>query len=150
MISCRSFWFALSLVLLIAIAGCGGGSTKWNPNNVSVTVSPATTNVAVGGQVTLHGAVNNDCDTCTPDLLWSIQELQVNGATGAQCNWLTGDTPPTEGCPYGTLELPVGNDTTTATFHAPGTTGTVHIVAEWTLISDPPISKTATAAVTVQ
>ena len=145
--SCRTLWLAVSLAFLFVISGCGGSSgDKFNPNNVSVTVSPASANVAVGGQVPVQATVNNDCSGCAPSVLWSIQEMQVNGATGAQCNW-SGSTPPDGPCPYGTIE---GTETTSVTFHAPSTTGTVHVEAEWTFISNPPISKTATSAITVQ
>jgi hypothetical protein len=83
-----------SLVLLIVIAGCGGGSGV-DLNNVTVTVSPAAVTIPASGQVTLQATVNGT-GTSTNALTWSIAEQTTN------CYWL--DTPPTGPCPDGTIQ----------------------------------------------
>ena len=90
----RHSLFVTSLVLLIVIAACGGGG--FNENNLTVTVSPAAATVAESGQVTLQAKVTGVPGT--PALTWTVTELQTNGASGAQCNWL-GTTPPAGPCP---------------------------------------------------
>jgi hypothetical protein len=144
--SCRSFWFALSLVLLIAISGCGGGNEGYNPNDVSVSVSPPSTTVSAGGQTTIVATVNGLCNTCAPQVLWSIKEMEDVAGGGAQCNWFDG-APPTGPCPFGTID---GAQTTTVIFHAPSSAATVHVVAEWTTLFDPIVTRTATSTITVQ
>jgi hypothetical protein len=149
MTSCRALFFVAPLVLLIVIAGCGGGSGGFDPNKVTVTVSPAAPTVPANGQVTLHATVGGCVNpSCIPSVQWSIAELQ---GSGAQCNW-QGTTPPMPvggPCLDGTIQ---GTDTPpalTVTYLAPSTSGTFHVVAEWDLISNPPIIKTGTAVITV-
>jgi hypothetical protein len=131
-----------SLVLLIVIAGCGGGSS-FDPNNVSVTVSPPAVTIPASGQVTLRATVKGS--PAAPALTWSIAELQTNGASGSQCNW-SGATPPAGLCPDGTIQ---GADASspTVTYLAPSTSGTFHVVAQanvsLTLVKD------GTAVITV-
>lgn len=119
---------AVPLVLLMAMAGCGGGSS-FDPNNVTVTVSPPAVTVPSNGQVTLQASVKGS--PAAPALTWSIAELQTNGATGSQCNW-SGDTPPAGPCPDGSIQ---GADagSSTVTYIAPSTSGTFHIVAQATV-----------------
>jgi hypothetical protein len=152
MTSCRALFFVAPLVLLIVIAGCGGGGGGgFDPNKVTVTVSPAAATVAASGQVTLQatvGGCNNP--SCIPSVLWSIAELP---GLGGQCNW-SGNTPPSPPvggpCLDGTIK---GADAVplnlTVTYFAPSTSGTFHVVAEWDFISNPPIIKTGTAVITV-
>jgi hypothetical protein len=131
-----------SLVLLIVIAGCGGGSSV-DPNNVTVTVSPSAVTIPASGQVTLQATVKGS--PAAPALNWIIAELQTNGASGAQCNW-SGTMPPAGPCPEGTIQ---GADASslTVTYLAPNTSGTFHVIAQdnvsLTLVKD------ATAVITV-
>jgi hypothetical protein len=46
-----------SLVLLIVIGGCGGGGSGFDPNNVTVTVSPAAVTIPASGTKTLQATV---------------------------------------------------------------------------------------------
>lgn len=140
--SFRTLWFAVTSALLIAISGCGGSNENYNPANVSVVVSPPSATISVGGQTTITATVNGLCNGCVPQVLWTIQELPG----GAQCNW-SGSTPPAGPCPYGTIE---GAETMAVTFHAPSSPGTVHVIAEWTTLFAPVVTKTATSTITVQ
>ncbi len=131
-----------SVVLLIVISGCGSGSS-FDPNNVTVSVSPAAATIPASGQVTLQATVKGS--PAAPALTWSIAELQTNGASGAQCNW-SGTTPPAGPCPDGTIQ---GADASSLTvmYLAPSTSGTFHVIAQanvsLTLVKD------GTAVVTV-
>jgi hypothetical protein len=134
-----------SLVLLIVITGCGGGSSV-NLNNVTVTVSPAAVTIPPGGEVTLQATVTGSPGA--PFALWTIAELQANGASGAQCNW-SDTTPPAGPCPDGTIQ---GEDTPpglTVTYHAPSTSGTFHVIAEWSTAFNPVVIKDGTSVITV-
>jgi hypothetical protein len=138
------------LVLLIVIAGCGGGG-GYNPNNVTVNVSPAVATVAENGQVPLQATVNGLCSTCAPSIyLWYISE---NGASnGGICDWY--NTPPTVSCPAGTIQETAGplSDTLTVTYYAPSTPGTYHVIAEWFdsgFFGSASTTKTGTAVITV-
>jgi hypothetical protein len=75
-----------ALIFLIVAAGCGGGGGGFNPNDVTVTVSPASITIPASDQTTLQATVHGLCSSCAPSVLWSIAELQTNGASGAQCN----------------------------------------------------------------
>ena len=88
------------VVLLIVIAGCGGGSSS-DPNNVAVTASLSAVTIPASGQVTLLATVKGSPGA--PGLTWRIAELQTNGASGAQCNW-QGTAPPAGACPDGTIQ----------------------------------------------
>jgi hypothetical protein len=79
-------------------------------------------------------------------VVWLITKLQTNGASGAQCNWL-GDTPPVGPCPDGTIQG-AGAVSPTVTYLAPTTSGTFHVVAEYSLAFST-IVKDGTAVVTV-
>jgi hypothetical protein len=137
----RALWVEV-FVLLIVIAGCGGGSNV-DPNKVTVTVSPSAVTIPASGQVTLQATVKGS--PAAPPLLWSIAELQANGSTGAQCNW-SGSTPPAGPCPDGSIQ---GADASplTVTYLAPSTPGTFHVVAED--IVSLTMVKNATAVITV-
>jgi hypothetical protein len=143
---CRARLLVAPLVLLIAIAGCGGGGSGTNFNNVTVSVSPATASVQVSGQVTLQAKVTGVSGT--PALTWSITELQTNGASGAQCNW-SGTTPPVGPCPDGTIQGADASPYTPVTYHAPSTSGTFHVVAQWSTAFNP-VVKNGSAVITVQ
>jgi len=144
--NCCAPLFVTPFVLLIVIAGCGGGSGT-NFNNVTVTVSPATATVPGGGQVTLQAKVTGVSGT--PALTWTITELQTNGASGAQCNWL-GTTPPAGPCLDGTIQGADASPYTPVTYQAPNTSGTFHVVAQWSTAFSPVIIKNGMAVITVQ
>ena len=131
------------LVLLIVIAGCGGGS-GFDPNKVVVIVSPATVAIPASGQVTLQASVTS---SPAPVVNWFIAELTTNGASGAQCNWV-GGTPPAGPCPDGTIQQVTVGNSQTVTYYAPGISGTFHVIAEWTLWGSPVI-KEGTSVITV-
>jgi hypothetical protein len=134
-----------SLVLLIVIAGCGGGSGV-GPNNVTVTVSPAAVTIPPSGQVTLQATVTGSPGA--PFANWTIAELQTNGGSGAQCNW-SGTTPPVGPCPDGTIQGADAPPALTVTYHAPSTSGTFHVIAEWSTAFNPVITKDGTSVITV-
>ncbi|WP_148210101.1 hypothetical protein [Candidatus Korobacter versatilis] len=141
----RDFLSVGLLALLIGLSGCGG-STHSTVNDVTVSVTPASATVAASGQVKLTAVMSGCGSSCpAPAFTWSIVELQTNGASGSQCNWET--TPPPGPCPDGTLE--VTSDFTTATFHAPSSSGTIHVVAQLTGLGNPPTTKTGTATITI-
>ena len=144
--NCRAPLFVAPVVLLIVIAGCGGGNAT-NFNNVTVTVSPATATVPVSDQVTLQARVTGVSGT--PVLTWAITELQTNGASGAQCNWL-GTSPPAGPCPDGTIQGADASPYTPVTYHAPSAPGTFHVVAQWSTAFNPVITKNGMAVITVQ
>lgn len=130
------------LVLLVAMAGCGGGGS-FDPNNVTVTVSPPAVTIHASGQVTLQAAVKGS--PAAPALTWSIAELQTNGASGSQCNW-SGATPPAAPCPDGTIQE-ADASSPTVTYLAPSTSGTFHVVAQATVSLT--LVKDGTAVITV-
>ena len=117
---------AKSLVLLIILTGCGGGTGGFDPNKVTVAISPSAVTIQADGQVTLQATVKGS--PAAPGVLWTIAELKTNGASGAQCNW-SGMTPPTEPCPDGSIR---GADagSLTVTYLAPSAAGTFHVVAQ--------------------
>lgn len=146
----RNFVLVPALMLLIVISGCGGSSSRTHTDDEVVSVAPPTATVNAGGQVTLQATVTGCDSACpAPALTWTITELQTNGASGAQCNW-QGATPPAGPCPSGTIE---GADTPpflSVTFHAPNTPGTIHVVAsDIHVFTNPPVTKTGTAVITV-
>jgi hypothetical protein len=127
-----------SFILMIACVGCGGSG--YNPNNVTVTVSPATGTVAENGQEPLRAALNTYCSGCAPLMNWSVTEN-----TGANCTWV--EAPPPRPCPAGTLQVTEFVGSLTATYFAPSTSGIYHVVA-YAVIS-PTVSKEGTSVVTV-
>src|SRR5450755_4691872 len=122
------------LVLLIVVAGCGGGG-GYNANNVTVSVSPSVATVPANGQVTLQAVVNGLCSTCSPNInVWIITENN-----GVNCSWI--NTSPAGPCPGGTIQETGGNFLT-VTYHAPTSSGTFHVTAEWCdCLSNPIIAK---------
>ena len=147
--SCRDLLSVASLFFLIMISGCGSGGDKARTTDEVVSVTPPAATVSAGGQVTLQATVSGCGSACpTPAFTWGIGELQVNGATGAQCNWQD-NAPPPGPCPYGTIEGPNAPLSDTVTFHAPSTSGMIHVLAQVTQLSNPPNTKTGTAVITV-
>lgn len=137
------------VALLVLLAGlccaCGSGG-GYNLNDVTVSVSPATTSVATNGQVTLQATVNGLCSSCSASIsLWYISENNSQ-----PINLCTNTPLPAPGCTAGTIQV-AGYPSLTATYSAPSTPGTYHVIAEWYLTSflgDGPM-KTGTAVVTV-
>ena len=138
--------FVASLVLLMVIAGCGTGG-GYNPNNVTVTVSPAAVTIPANGQVTLQATVNGLCSTCTSSIqYWSIAEDPDNSVN---CTWST--MPPTGPCPGGTIQqIPGGlSSSLTVTYYAPSTPGTFQVSAAWCICFTPAIIKQGMSVITV-
>jgi hypothetical protein len=136
-----------SFVMLIVLAGCGYGS--FDPNNVTVTLSPATATVSADGQVPLQATVHHNCTGCTPLYNWLIAE---NG--DVNCSWIADYTPPAGPCPGGTLQQPEALPGGTVTYFAPSTPGKFHVTAQslyFTNILGPPTTtKQATSVITVR
>ena len=139
----RGAFFVLLVVTLFSI-GCG--SNKFNPNNVIVTVTPATAMASVNGQLTLQAAIQNDCTGCVPLYVWYVAENN-----GGDCTWI--DTPPAGPCPAGTIQQNPDVGVFTVTYFAPATSGTYHVTAQWNdydNFSGPPVAtKLGVAAVTI-
>jgi hypothetical protein len=133
-----------SMVVLFLIAGCGSGSDGFDPNKVTVTVSPAAVTIPAGDAVTLQATVKGLCSTCISLINeWKITE---NGGS-PNCTWF--DTPPLGPCPGGTIQEVTGGNSLTATYHSPSTSGTFHVVAEWCICFGSSITKDGTSVVTV-
>jgi hypothetical protein len=132
---------AASLLMLFGFSGCGGGG--FDPQKVTVAVSPASDTIPVGGTLALTATIKGLCSTCAP----AINEWTVTENNGGTCNWF--DTPPIEPCPGGTIEETTGGGFLTVTYHAPATSGTYHIVAEWCICFGSSITQDGTAVVTV-
>jgi hypothetical protein len=135
-------WF----LLLTLVAGCGGGKGV-DPNKVTVRIAPAAVTVAASDQVMLQAVVKGTATDATAAVTWSIDEQKTDGASGAQCFWL--ETPPEGPCPDGTIEQTTAGNFLTVTYHAPSTSGTFHVTAEWSTFFDPVITKDGTSVVTV-
>jgi len=136
---------SVSFVLLVFIAGCGGGGGMLS-SNVTVTVSPATVTIATSDQVTLQATVKGTANDANPSLTWTIDELKTNGASGSQCNWVS--TPPAGPCPDGTIQGADANSST-VTYHSPSSAGTFHVTAETIVSLSPPVLKDGTSVITV-
>jgi hypothetical protein len=132
-----------SLVLLIVITGCG--TSGFNPNNVTVTISPATATAPENGQVPLQATVNGLCSGCVP----SIQEWSITENEGSGCTWM--NTPPAGPCPGGTIQEAATGTSLTVTYFAPSAPGTFHVIADVCLCFEvnPPVSKEGTSVITV-
>jgi hypothetical protein len=136
-----------ALIFLIVAAGCGGGGGGFNPNDVTVTVSPTSITIPASDQTTLQATVHGLCSSCASSVLWSIAEQQTNGASGAQCNW--SGAPNRLVCPDGTIEGADASPALTVKYHAPSTSGTFHVTAEWSTLFNPVVVKDGTSVITV-
>jgi hypothetical protein len=67
-----------SLAFLIFFVGSCGGS-RYNVQDVTVTISPAEKTIPASGQVALTASVNNFCSMCVPQINWSV--VEGNGTT---------------------------------------------------------------------
>lgn len=133
-----------SLILLAVIPGCGGGG-GFDANKVTVAISPAAATIPSNDQVTLKATVNGLCSTCVS----AINEWQITENNGAACTWF--DTLPLGPCPAGTIQATANGSasTLTVTYHAPGTSGTFHVVAEWCICFGSSVAKDGTSVITV-
>lgn len=132
------------LILLVIIPGCGGGG-GFDANKVSVAVSPSAATIPTSDQVTLKATVSGLCSTCVSAInQWSITENN-----GTPCTWF--DTPPFGPCPAGTIQATANGPTSTltVTYHAPSTSGTFHVIAEWCICFGSAITKDGTSVITV-
>jgi hypothetical protein len=128
-----------SLFLIVICVGCGGGG--YNPNDVVVSVSPASATVSENGQLAFKATVTGLCQGCQPSLLmWSISE-----DSDSSCIWVA--TPPTVPCPGGTVQVTEFEGSLTATYFAPSSSGTFHLVASEFVT--PTETKQGTSVVTV-
>lgn len=145
-VTSRLCWGSLLVCFVCSSVACGGGRAT-DFNNVTVTVSPTSATVTAGGQVSLNATVSGLPGDSVQLVIWSIAELQTNGASGSQCNWL-GSTPPPGPCPDGTIQgaSPLSDS---VTYIAPSTAGTFHVIATWSTAVNPPVIKTATATIMV-
>ena len=143
--SCRALQLG-ALMSLMLMAGCGGGASGSNPNDVTVAVSPMSVTIPASGEVILQATVKGSPGA--PSAVWFIAELAVNGASGSQCNW-SGTTQPAGPCPDGTIEIADASAALTVKYHAPSTTGTFHVTAEWSTLFNPVVIKDGTAVITV-
>jgi hypothetical protein len=135
------------VALLLSLGACGGGGGGSDFSNVSVSVSPANATVVAGGQVALQATVTGLPAGTNPAVNWTIAELQASGASGAQCNWL-GSNPPAGPCPDGTIQGADGGSVNVV-YHAPGASGTFHVIATWSSAFTPVVARSATATITV-
>jgi hypothetical protein len=133
----------LLTISLMVSAGCGAGG--FNPNNVTVTVSPPTATIPESGQVALQAKVNGECAGCVPFYNWLISEND-----GAECTFE--DTPPIGPCPGGTLQQATGISGPTVTYIAPGAPGTFHVVGQslyYNSLGPASVIKQGTSVITV-
>jgi hypothetical protein len=92
----------------------------------------------------LQATITGLCSTCSPSInTWTISE----DTSGGGCVW--SNTPPTVPCPSGTIQLVVPGNFLTATYHAPSTSGTFHVVAEWCICFGSSITKDGKSTITV-
>jgi hypothetical protein len=122
------------LAFVVLLGGCGSGQS-YNPNNVTVTVSPATATIPASGKIRLQATVNSLCSGCAASIAnWGITEdAETGDPSGFTCAWFTDNGPPTRQCPAGTIEETPGGPSSslTVTYHAPPTPGTYHVIAQW-------------------
>jgi len=136
------------LTLAVGFVGCGYGQ-GYNPDNVTVTVSPATATLSANGKIGLQATVNGLCSTCTPSISsWGIAE------DAGSCDWFTNNGPPSGPCPAGTIEETGGDlgNSLSVTYHAPATPGTYHVVAQCCgagLFGTLPPTKNGTSVITI-
>lgn len=143
--SCGAICFG-SFVLLIVTAGCGGGS-GFDPNKVTVSIAPAAVTVPASGEVTLQATVKGTPNDATAAVTWGIAEQKINGGSGSECFWL--DTPPAGPCPDGTIQQAASGNFLTVMYHAPSSSGTFHVIAEWSTTFSPVVIKDGTSVITV-
>jgi hypothetical protein len=133
---------------LVLLASCGGGGLP--PSSaVTVSITPSTATVKTGGTVALTGDATGF--TASPIVDWWIQESK--GGTGSDCGKLDTDPKDFTGCPYGFVMFDdVNQFPTKATYYAPPTPGTYHVVVSMTEICCyyDYLTKTGSTTVTVE
>ena len=134
---------AISVVVMSTIVGCGGGGEGFDPNRVTVTISPAAATIPISDTLTLQATVKGLCATCVS----TINEWRVTENNGVPCTWF--DSPPLGPCPGGTIEAVAGGNFLTVTYHPPSDPGTFHAVAEWCVCFGSSITKDGTSVITV-
>lgn len=133
----------IALLIAVLLASCGSGLP--HSGDVTVTVTPATATVTTGSTVVLQG--NATGFTRSPIVVWRVQEAQATG--GDDCGYL--NPPPVSACQFGYVIFgSVTQFPSSATYYAPLTPGTYHVVFEATQNTTfDYLTKTATAAITV-
>ena len=139
----RAINLLIALLTAVLLAACG--SRLPHSGDVTVTVAPATATVAAGGNVVLEG--NATGFTRSPIVVWRVQEAQATG--GDDCGYL--NPPPASPCQFGYVIFgSVTQFPSSATYYAPSTPGTYHVIFEATQNTTfDYLTKTATAAITV-
>jgi hypothetical protein len=140
-------FYVLAFIGLIVSAGCGTDN-KLNPNNVSVSVSPATATTSTNGQVPLQATVQRlPSGGPTSISLWTITENPSDADSATYVSIV-----PPGPCPAGTIQIASG-DELTVTYFAPSTPGTYHVNAEWedfvNFTGPPTATKTGTSIISV-
>lgn len=132
----------VTLIVALFLASCGSGLP--HSSQVTVTVAPAQAIVAVGETVVLKG--NATGFTEKPIIEWWVQEAR--DADGSDdCGYL--QPPLMSRCEFGFVIFgSVTQFPSSATYYAPLTPGTYHVIFSAKQFADP-LSKTATATLTV-
>lgn len=134
------------VVLSVLLLGNCGSSGSPSPSQVIASITPAQSTLKTGENITLTGSATGF--TAPPIVTWWIQEAR-SADTGDDCAYLK--LPAMSPCPYGYVIFPsVTQFPSVATYYAPSTPGTYHVVFEAIQsVEYHPVSKTVTAAVTV-
>ena len=141
--------------LVLAVVGCGlflascGTGGLPHSNQVVAMVTPSQATVQLGGTVPLTGSAAGF--TASPIVQWYIQESR-NLNFKNDCAYLTSQSPPQSGCPYGYVTYPdVTQFPSSATYYAPTNPGTFHVTFQATQVVEfDHLTKTAQAVITVQ
>jgi hypothetical protein len=137
----------LPMLLLLALAGCGGGLPP--SSSVKVTVTPAQASVKVGDTVSLTGTATGF--TASLIVEWWIQESRALDSNN-DCGKLDSQAKVFTGCPYGFVMYHDATDVPSlATYYAPQTPGTYHVTLRMTeyCCSFESMDKAATATIEV-
>jgi hypothetical protein len=146
---------AVCILLALCFAGCGAGSDLPKGNLVTLSLSPLSSTIAVGGTVSLQAQTSGF--TAAPYLQWWMKEQHDAGATGSEdCDGISAvnqNLIPT--CKFGYIVVDSMQEFgSTATYHAPQTPGTYHVTFRAVQMSTEPfggsVEKTATATIFVQ
>jgi hypothetical protein len=133
----------VGLLGLLLVVGCGAG--RFDPNNVTVNISPAAATIPESGQVKLQLTVHGNCAGCVPFYNWLVSENN-----GTNCTWV--DTPTTGPCPGGTLQESTSLSGPAVTYLAPDTPGAFHAIGQalyYSNLGSATTVKQATSVITV-
>ena len=141
---------AVALLALLAGTTLSGGCGGQSPSDSAILqLAPAQATVTAGGTVALTGSATGLTGTWYAG--WDIQEMRVSGKF--ICSYLPANAPTSAPpCPYGYVISDAGDRIpNAATYHAPATPGTYHVLFEVTVFgrSYEWVSKTVTATITV-